>query len=335
MTSRPKALFVLNTEAYHWIYDSVYPEIARLTDVYVPPLTARALLDQPDLLQQAEILFSGWGSPTLDAELLEQAPNLKIVFHGAGSIKRLVSPEFWQRGIVITSAAAANAVPVAEFTLAQILLGLKGVWYFARAARDGRTLSQRSVFPGGYGSTVGLISLGMIGRRVRNLLKPFDLKVLAYDPLVTPAEAVALDIELTTLDDVFRTAHVVSLHTPWLPKTEGMITGDHFRLMQPNSTFINTARGAVVRETEMIEVLAERSDITAILDVTYPEPPVADSLLYSLPNVVLTPHIAGAVGGECRRMGELVLEELRLYLAGKPPLHPVRDRSGGVYRLRS
>lgn len=203
-------------------------------------------------------------------------------------------------------------------------MNLKGVWAYARAARETKTLLLRNDFPGGYGSTVGIISLGLIGRRVRELLKPFDLKVLAYDPYVTPTEAAALQVELCSLTDIFRFAHVVSLHTPWLPETEGLITGGHFRLMQPNSAFINTARGAVVREAEMIQVLQERPDISAILDVTYPEPPDANSPLFTLPNVMLTPHVAGAVGAECQRLGASVLEELRRYLDGKPLAHQVR-----------
>jgi phosphoglycerate dehydrogenase-like enzyme len=86
--------------------------------------------------------------------------------------------------------------------------------------------------------------------------------------------------------------------------------------MKPGATFINTARGAVVREQEMIAVLQQRPDLFAVLDVTYPEPPEPDSPLYTLPNVVLTPHIAGAMGVECNRMGRYMVEELKRYLRG-------------------
>jgi phosphoglycerate dehydrogenase-like enzyme len=103
-------------------------------------------------------------------------------------------------------------------------------------------------------------------------------------------------------------------------ETEGMITGEHLAMMKPNATFINTARGAVVREDEMIEVLQQRPDLFAILDVTYPEPPEPGSPLYTLPNVVLTPHIAGSLDNECRRMGKYAVTELRRYLNGEPPL---------------
>ena len=97
-----------------------------------------------------------------------------------------------------------------------------------------------------------------------------------------------------------------------------MITGAHIASMKEGATFINTARGAIVREPEMTAVLAERPDLFAILDVTDPEPPVDGSPLYTLPNVVLTPHIAGSMDGECRRMGRTMVEECRRYLAGEP-----------------
>ena len=97
-----------------------------------------------------------------------------------------------------------------------------------------------------------------------------------------------------------------------------MITGEHIASMKPYAGFINTARGAVVRENELVEVLGRRPDLVAVLDVTEPEPPVADSKLYTLPNVIITPHIAGAIGNECRRMGRYMVDELRRYLNGEP-----------------
>jgi len=165
---------------------------------------------------------------------------------------------------------------------------------------------------------VGIISLGMVGRRVCSLLKSFELNVLAYDPFASESDAAELGVELVSLDDIFRRCEVVSLHTPWLKETEGMITGRHLRLMKQGATFINTARGAVVREGEMIDVLREKPDLFAVLDVTHPEPPAAGSPLYSMENVVLTPHMAGSMGAECRRQGRCMADELRRYLAGEP-----------------
>jgi phosphoglycerate dehydrogenase-like enzyme len=230
----------------------------------------------------------------------------------------VATPALWERGVRITSAYAANAVPVSEYTLAAILFSLKRGWHFAFSARREKALPGQGQVPGAYGSTVGLVSLGMVGRLVRERLQPFALNVVAYDPYVTSEEARVLGVDLISLEDLFVSSEVVSLHAPWLPETEGMILGSHLASMKRNATLINTSRGAVVREAEMVEVLEERPDLWAVLDVTHPEPPEPDSRLYDLPNVVLTPHIAGSLGGECRRMGRLVVDELRQYVAGEP-----------------
>jgi phosphoglycerate dehydrogenase-like enzyme len=312
-----KGIFVLKADAFTTIYGQVQDEIRQLVQIDVPPQTPESIRQNPGILHDVDLLFSGWGAPRLDAEFLQAMPNLKAVFYGAGAIYSLVTPEFWEKDIPITSAAAANAVPVAEFTLSQILFCLKGGWHYVLRGKHEQKFVPRQSFPGNYGSTVGLISLGLIGQRVCTLLRDFDLRIIAYDPFVDPEVAHELNVELCSLDDIFRRADVVSLHTPWLPETEGMITGSHFALMKPNTGFINTARGAVVRESELIAVLDQRPDLIAILDVTYPEPPAADSPLLTLPNVVLTPHIAGALGPEINRLGESMLDELRHYLRGE------------------
>lgn len=313
------ALFLLNSDAYHKIYSPAQQaEIANLVELCGPPQTAQAIAADPTILNEIEIIFSGWGMPRMNEEFLAHCPNLKIVFYGAGSIKHCTTEAFWRRAIPITSSYAANAVPVAEFTLAQILLCLKKTWQHALAIKQDPQSRQRLTVPGGYGSTVGIIALGMIGRMVCEHLRPFDLNVIAYDPYVTVADAAKLGVTLVSLDDLFAQADVVSLHAPWIDATVGMITGTHLAAMKKGATFINTARGAIVRETEMIEVLQKRPDLLAVLDVTYPEPPVAGSPLYTLPNVILTPHIAGSMDSECQRMGQIVVDELKRYLAGEP-----------------
>jgi phosphoglycerate dehydrogenase-like enzyme len=314
-----KALFLLDPGPYDWIYGpDERAGIGRLVEVYAPPQTKQSVREHLEVLNDAQVILSGWGAPLMDADFLSHAPNLKAVFYGAGSLRGIVTDAFWDRGIVVTSAYGANAVPVAEYTLAQILLSLKNGWHFALNLKQTHQYPPREEMhaTGAYGSTVGLISLGMVGRLVCEFLKPFNLNVLAYDPYATAVRAKELGVELCSLDDVFRRADVVSLHTPWLPETEGMITGAHLSSMKPNATFINTARGAVVREQEMIDVLQRRPDLFALLDVTYPEPPSPNSPLFSLPNVIVTPHIAGSVGKECQRQGRYMVEELIRYLRG-------------------
>ncbi len=158
----------------------------------------------------------------------------------------------------------------------------------------------------------------MIGRLVCERLKTYDVNVIAYDPFCSEAQAAEMGVTLVSLDTVFSESHVVSLHTPWLPETENMITGDLVARLRQNASLINTSRGAVVDEPALIEVLRQRPDLAAVLDVTHPEPPVPDSPLWTLDNVALLPHIAGSTDGETSRMGRCMVDELDLYLAGKP-----------------
>ena len=315
---RAKALYILNPGSYEQIYGpEERADLETLTDLYAPPQTKESVAADPAILGPCELIFSGWGAPCLDAAFLAAAPRLRAVFYGAGSVKGVVTDALWERGIVVTSSWGANGIPVAEYTLSQILFSLKLGWRFALAIKQAGKYPPRGPVPGAYGSTVAIISLGMIGRLVCERLRAFDLNVIAYDPFASPASAAALGVRLCTLEECFAQADVVSLHTPWLKETERLVRGQHFRAMKQDATFINTARGAVVDEADLVETLTARPDLTAILDVTHPEPPVPGSPLYSLPNVILTPHIAGSMNRECRRMGRYAVEECRRFLRGE------------------
>jgi phosphoglycerate dehydrogenase-like enzyme len=324
-----KAAFILGKENQNKIYPpSVMQRITSLCEVKLEAPTNQMEQILPELAD-IEVLFSGWGAPSLTADVLEAMPRLKLVLYGAGSLKPMVTGPFWQKGIPICSAWQANAVPVAEFTLAQIILCLKQAHVLPlkmRQARD-KVKPDYSAGGGAFQATVSLISLGIIGKLVAKLLQSFDLNVLAYDPFVDPAEAKDLGVTLVSLEEAFARSRVVSLHTPWLPETEGMVTGDLLRRIPRNGAFINTARGAVVNETEMIEVLKERQDLTAHLDVTYPEPPVPDSPLYELSNVFLTPHIAGSQAEECGRMGSYMADELERFINGDALRYQVSEEA--------
>ncbi|HEX4215807.1 MAG TPA: hydroxyacid dehydrogenase [Candidatus Dormibacteraeota bacterium] len=302
---RPRAAFCGNEAALR----AVYAEAER-----------RALEDLVELgpLEEAELVLSTWGMPRLDSAFLAAAPRLRCVFYGAGSVHYFVTEESWARRVRVTSAWSANAVPVADYTLGLILVSLKSGWRQAAAMRGLAPSLARDDVAGTYGSTVGLVSMGAVGRLVRERLRPFDLHVLAHDPFLAPEEATRLKVEAVSLEDLLRRSDVVSLHTPLLPATRGLIGGDELRLMQEGATLINTSRGAIVREPELIEVLRRRPDLQAVLDVTDPEPSAPDSPLRSLPNVVLTPHIAGSIGPERRRMGAMMVDEVRRQVRGLP-----------------
>lgn len=316
-----KGIFIMDQKTINQVYpESIQNEIKELVEIIAPPLTKYEIEKKRDLLADVEIIFSGWGGPTLDKEFLKYTPKLKTLFYAAGSVKEIVTEDSWSAGIQIVNANVANAVPVAEYTLSQIIFSLKNGWQMTRNLRETRNYpkSPYENVVGGYKSTVGLISLSAIGRKTNELLQLFDLDVIAYDPFVSEKEAKELNVKLCSLAEVFKESDIVSLHSPLLEETKGMITGDLISSMKKNSTFINTARGAIVKEDEMIDILKIRKDLTAILDVTNPEPPLNTSMLYELSNVVLTPHIAGSMGGEMGRMGEYMLEELKRYLSGEP-----------------
>lgn len=317
---RPKSALLLEPATADLLYGSEgLEEIRRTSELVAIIEDPTQLRAQPQLLADVEVLFTGWGCPRLDAAILMAAPRLRAIFFAGGTIRYWVSDAVWERNLVVVTAGTANALPVAEFTLAAILLSLKRAWhYWGLHKSTGAYPLPHVAAPGAYRSTVGLIALGAISRLVRERLRPFDLQVIAYDPYADATRAAELGLTLVSLEEVFRRSDVVSLHAPHLPATAGMITGAHFAAMKPGATFINTARGQLIREDEMVGALRERADLTAVLDVLASEPPPADHPLLRLPNVFITPHIAGSRDRECLRMGELVLDQYRKWLRGEP-----------------
>ncbi len=272
-----------------------------------------------DALRDVEMVFSTWGMFPFEECHFALMPRLQAVFYAAGTVQHFATP-FLDRGIHVMSAWAANAVPVAEFTLSQILLSCKG--YF-RNRRDFHGQGWRDSGPlfrgrGVYGERIALIGAGQVARHLIELLRPFQLEVVVYDPYLADGEAVKLGVKKVELDEAFRTAYVVSNHVPNLPATVGMFNKALFESMRPDATFINTGRGAQVVEDDLIEVLRRRPDLTALLDVTLPEPPVAGSPLWDLPNVHLSSHIAGSIGDEVVRLADYCIEAFRDWEAGKP-----------------
>lgn len=317
----------MNSASFELVYPkAVRKEIESLSNIYKQPLTNQQLQQDLSVLHEAEVIFSGWGGPKLDQTLLNAAPNLKAFFYAAGSLKHTVTKAAWERDILLTNAVKANAVPVAEYTLSQILFCLKKGWTFTRSIRRNKQYpTKTNDVSGAFGSTVGIVSLSTVGRMVCELLKSFDVHVIAYDPYIKADEAAKLGVKLCSLEEIFSRSDVVSLHTPLLEETRGMIGKELLSRMQPSASMINTSRGAIVKEAEMVKVLQERPDITAVLDVTSPEPPHPDSPLYILDNVILTPHLAGSAGKECGRMGYCMLEEFKRYVKKEPLQWQVKE----------
>lgn len=298
-------------------------QLARLADhIEVRPgvITDFGLPDAAEAVAGIDILLTSWGCPTIDDRVLNLAPRLKAVVHAAGTVKAMVSDAVWDRDILVCSMAELNAQPVAEFVLAMILLENKRVLPIMAEHQRTRRFPEEPVYAGAgnYRKRVGLISASKVGRRVAELLRPFDLDVVIADPYCPAAEIEKLGATKIELEELFASSDIVSLHAPLLPQTVGMITGELLGRIQPGSTFINTARGKIVDHDALITV-ARTGLIRVLLDVTDPEPLPADSPLWDLPNVVLTPHLAGSKGDELDRMADGAISEINRIVAGEQP----------------
>ena len=289
-----------------------------------------SLLARSGEFADVRLVFTGWGTPRLDEDLLMALPSIEAVFHGAGSVRKIATDAFWERDILLTSAYRVNAVPVAQYTVAAIVFALKRAFPFCQSLRCGRPVAMpdRNAVPGVYqGTRVGVISLGAIGSLVCEMLSGYGVDILVYDPYAGANTFHDLHVKpVDTLEELFTCCDVVSLHAPWLRETEGLVTGKLLRLMPRHATFINTARGAIVNEAELFDVLRARPDLYAVLDVICDEECYHQHALTRLPNVFMTPHIAGSKGRESHRMGMTAVEECRRYLNGDPPLCSLNEK---------
>lgn len=334
--ARPPALLALDPRHVPELFPpDVLARLAELVDIGRPalaapghsgrPLVAERFDDPADpavrqALARAEVLITGWGCPPVDAAVLAAAPRLRAVVHTAGSVKSLVTDACWERGIAVSSGADTNGVPVAEFTLAAVLFAGKGVF----AARERMRARRGALSPfdlgtgiGNFRRRVGIIGASRIGRRVIELLRPFDLEVWLSDPYVDQAAARSLGVRLTGLDALLAGCQVVSLHAPTLPETYRMLDRERLALLPDGAVLINTARGALIDTAALTDEVAS-GRITAVLDVTDPEPLPPDDPLLDLPGAFLTPHLAGSLGNELERLGSAAVDEVERLVAGAP-----------------
>jgi phosphoglycerate dehydrogenase-like enzyme len=286
-------------------------------------------LDSPavrERLATVDVMVTSWGVPQLTPDRLAAAPRLRAILHAAGSVRGFIGEEVWRRRITVSSSAEQNAVPVAEYTLAAVIMaGKKAPFLAARAhqTRDGwqdvvgrDDLSNRS-------RTIGLVGFSRIGRRVASMLRMLDTTgVLVSDPYAAEADVKAMCAELVGLDELLSRSEILSLHAPLLPETRHMIGRRELALLPDGATVINTARGALIDHDALAAECAS-GRLDAILDVTDPEPLPPDSSLYDLPNVMITPHIAGSLGAETRRMSNHAIDELERWIAGEELRTPV------------
>lgn len=320
--TRPSALVLLTNHLYREIFD----------DTADAALRSMLTLRQPDsddgwtaaaaaaALPGVEVLITGWGSPLISAEMLAQADRLRLIAHSAGSIKRLISPAAFERGIAVTSAASAIAEAVADYTLLLILLGLRHASRYDRGLRDGLPWAG----PWAFGPThliarqrIGIVGASFVGRRVVQRLRPLGAELWLADPYLSDSEATALGVTRVELDDLLRGCPIVTLHAPTTAETRHLINAARLALLADDALLINTARSWLVDQTALLrELTAGR--IRAALDVFDQEPLPLDSPFRQLENVFITPHIAGATIEARRLQGTTVVAEIQRFLANEP-----------------
>lgn len=268
--------------------------------------------------RDAEVVFSTWGMPKVACDEIPLIfPKLKAVFYAAGSVQAFAGP-FIERGIAVFSAWQANAVPVAEYTLAQILLASKGFFTVQSACRKSRRASMEisDNYPGMYDIKVGLLGLGAVGGAVAKLLKGFNCEVLAYDPFASDEKLAALGAKRAGMDEIFAECDIISNHLANLPETKGIIKREYILSMKHYATFINTGRGPQLNEEDLADKLRGDETVTALLDVLTDEQYSDINVLNTLPNCFITPHIAGSKGNEVRRMAQYMIEEYERWARG-------------------
>jgi phosphoglycerate dehydrogenase-like enzyme len=298
--------------------------LAEVGDLLAPEAVDGMAPDRAaEVLAEAEVLLGHWGCARLDAELLDRAPRLRMLAYAAGTVREVITLAAFERLARITSGAAANAVPVAEYTVAAILWANKGAFVERERLRGADVPPVKRRHPvGNWAKRIGLVGASHVGRAVVGLLASYRCEVVVADPYLGHEDALHLGVERVDLDTLLSTSDVVSLHAPALPSTERMIGAPQLARMLDGATLINTARGALVDHDSLVDEL-RTGRISAVLDVTEPEPLPPDHPLLGLSNCVVTPHLAGSQGTELSRMAELVIDEIGRFAAGEPARYPV------------
>lgn len=301
-----------------------------------PPPDAASEDRLVELVRGAEALVVGHGAPRITAAVMERCPSLRLIgeLEGDRFAQRIEVEAAWQRGIRTVDTTNGTSYSVSEWALALALIGLRSAGALFRQL----ILERRESFPPEYledrgyrsgelsGKTVGLIGCGIIGRRLLELLEPFGCTVYVHDPYVPRELADVYGFTSTGLDNVLTLAEVLFCLAPLTPATRGMLGARELGLMQDDAVLVNVARGAIV-QTEALIAELRSGRIGACLDVFEPEPIPADSPVRDLPNVFITPHIAGVTLASRQRLFSLMVDELERFMAGHETRYDLSPRT--------
>lgn len=304
-------------------------QLARMGEVVCNELGASDPESIKTVIEGADIAITSWGTPSLTTAILDAAPQLKAIIHAAGTVKPIVTPELWSRGIRVSSANGPLGKGVAETALGLTIASLKNMWKIAKETEQGGWSEEKKRVRELYDVTVGVIGGGKAGKHYIKLLQNFDVDVLLADPFVSAEQAAEIGVDKVELEELLRRSDVVSIHAPSLPSTYKMINRERLALMKNDAILINTARGSIIDEDALVaELRTER--IFACIDVTDPEPPAPDHPFRTLRNCVLTSHIAGSVTNGLYRIGKFAVEEVERLQNGQRMDGEVEEQDMGV-----
>lgn len=267
-------------------------------------------------VKDADIAITSWGSLKMEEEILKECPNLKLLMHGAGSVKPYVSDELWEKGIRVCASTKPLGIGVAETALGFTIAACKNFFAINEDIHNGGYL--RENIKELYEITVGVISAGFVGRHYIKLLQNFGVDVLLYDPFVTEEQAKAMGCKKAELEELLKESDVVSIHAPNIPETAHMINAETLKLMKKDAVLINTARGAIIDEKALYEHMAAGNLKYTCMDVYDPEPPLADNPLRTLKNVIMTSHLAGLVTNGLLRIGAHCADQIEKFVNDEP-----------------
>ena len=323
MVRSHKVVLLLTQELYdEFMVDPVRDALSAFDVVHAPH--ART---EDELLQVLKGTVGGitsWKSPQLTRRVIEAAPCLRIIGHAAGSVKGFVDPVAWDREIVVVNAAHVIARYVGEMALLLSLAALRNLPQNDQALRRGErwkpnTWTHTDTL---FGKTVGLVGFGATAREFATLLAPFRIELVVYDPYVSEGAVKAFGGCLMSLEELLRTADIVSLHAPDSPETKGIMSAERLALMRDGAILINTARGALVDEEALVKELRS-GRLKAALDVFSKEPLADDHPLRSVEHCIITPHLSGPVMTERWRMLHAIATDFRRHLIDGEPLQRV------------
>ena len=285
-----------------------------------------------DLIPGMEACITSWGSPKFTEEVIAKADSLRVIVHAAGSIKGLLTPAVFEKGIAVCTSQPAMGISVAAMTVAMMEIMLRNVVNLASAIRAQRTWRPEGLAGARElnGKVVGIVGASLIGRLVIQFIQPWDVELRIFDPYLTAEEAESLGARLVlrseslrrvvkvSLEEIFGGCDVISIHAPLTGETRGMITREHLKSIKPGAVLINTSRGAIIDHEALLDEL-KTGRFSAALDVTDPEPLPNGHEFFGLENVVFTPHISGGTPEMKLRQGAAAVRNLELFFTGGTP----------------